>query len=70
MPVENIPVIAAMFGTFAFGVAMFAENAKDSNRARNIQHVRRCERHRKAMRAIELNRLERAGIVNRYHELV
>ena len=70
MPVENIPVIAAMFGTFAFGVAMFAEDVKDSNRVRNIQHVRRCERHRKAMQAIELNRLERAGIVNRYHELV
>ena len=28
MPVENIPVIAAMFGTFAFGVAMLAEDAK------------------------------------------
>lgn len=70
MPIENIPVIAAMFGTFAFGVAMLAEDAKDSKRAQNIEHVRRCERHRKAMRAIELNRLERAGIVNRYHGLV
>ena len=70
MPVENIPVIAAMFGTFTFGVAMLAENSKDSKRARNIEHVRRCERHRKAMRVIELNRWERAGIVNRYHGLV
>ena len=70
MPIQNIPVILMMWGTLCLCFWMMWQDHKDNKHAQGIARVRRCETHRKAMRAIEFGKISRANRMNKYHGLV
>lgn len=61
MPVENLPIFAAMGSVVAFSVAMLAEDWKDSRREEQARAARYAEHRRKAMYLVEQGRKSRAA---------
>lgn len=70
MPIQNIPVMLMMWGTLCLCFWMMWQDHKDNKHAQGIARVRRAEIHRKAMRAIEFGKINRANHVSKYHGLV
>ena len=70
MPIQNIPVVLMMWGTLCLCFWMMWQDHKDNKHAQGIARVRRAEIHRKAMRAIEFGKINRANHVSKYHGLV
>lgn len=61
MPVENLPIFAAMGSVVASGMAMLAEDWKDARREEQARAARYAEHRRKAMYLVEQGRKTRAA---------
>lgn len=59
MPVENLPIFAAMGSVVAFGVAMLVEDWKDSRREEQARAVRCAEHRRRALALVVEGRKQR-----------
>lgn len=59
MPVENLPIFAAMVSVVAFGVAMLAEDWKDSRREEQARAARYAEHRRRALALVAEGRKQR-----------
>lgn len=70
MPIQNIPVMLMMWGTLCLCFWMMWQDHKDNKHAQGVARVRRCETHRKAMRAIEFGKISHANRMSKYHGLV
>lgn len=70
MPIQNIPVMLMMWGTLCLCFWMMWQDHKDNKHAQGVARVRRCETHRKTMRAIEFGKISRASRMSKYHGLV
>ena len=71
LPIQNIPVFIAGIGMLVFSVWMLWTDYKDEQHAKEIAHVRRCEVHRRAVKAMTNSRRERTNkCIGRYRGLV
>lgn len=71
LPIVNIPVFIAGIGVLAFSVWMLWTDYEDEKHEQGIKRVRRCEVHRRAVKAMTNNRRERTNkCIGRYHGLV
>lgn len=59
MPVENLPIFAAMGSVVAFGVAMLAEDWKDERRNEQARAARYAEHRRRALALVVEGRKQR-----------
>lgn len=59
MPVENLPIFAAMGSVVAFGVAMLAEDWKDARRDERTRAARYAEHRRRALALVAEGRKQR-----------
>lgn len=59
MPVENLPIFAAMGSVVAFGVAMLAEDWKDARREEQARAARYTEHRRRALALVAEGRKQR-----------
>lgn len=59
LPIQNIPVFIVVYGTLAWCVRLIWETHKEDKHAEGVRRVRRCEIHRKARRAIEMDKISR-----------
>lgn len=53
MPIQNIPVMLALWGVIAFCVWIMWQDHKDEQHRNGIDRVRRCEIHRRARAIID-----------------
>ena len=61
MPVENLPIFAAMGSVVAFGAIMLVEDWKDSRREEQARAARYAEHRRRAMYLVEQGCKSRAA---------
>lgn len=59
MPVENLPIFAAMGFVVAFGVAMLVDDWKDSRREKQARAARYAEHRRRALALVAEGRKQR-----------
>ena len=59
MPIENLPIFAAMGSVVAFGVAMLAEDWKDARREEQARMARYAEHRRRALALVAEGRKQR-----------
>lgn len=59
MPVENLPIFAAMGSVVAFGVAMLVEDWKDSQRDERARAARYAEHRKRALALVAEGRKQR-----------
>lgn len=64
IPVQNIPVIVAMWGLLIVGVRSIIQDYKDERRA---EHIRKLERKRRIQNIIEQGNRSRAERMRDYH---
>lgn len=59
MPVENLPIFAAMWSVVAFGATMLVEDWKDSRREEQARAARYAEHRRRALALVAEGRKQR-----------